>query len=71
MHFGRLRDDKEVDNAVKDSGASEQTENKKSCGVGRVGEDVDETKNQERNYVLDVILMCSSNSFNIFVYPNL
>ena len=56
---------------MEDSGASKQAENKESCGIGRAGEDVDETKNQERNYVLNVILMRSSNSFNVFMNPNL
>ena len=66
-----MRDDVEIDDGVEDSGADKHTEGKESRSVGRVGEDVEKSKEEEGNYILNIILMSSAHSLYILIYPSL
>ena len=66
-----LGDDVEVDDGVEDSGTDKHTESKESRGVGRVGEDVEKSKEEKGDDILNVILMSPSYSLYILIYSSL
>ena len=68
---GRLRDNVEVDNGVEDSGTNKDAESKECGGIGRAGEDVKESKDEEWDDILNIILVCPSHSFNVFIDSSL
>ena len=50
-----MRDNVEVDNGVEDSGANKDAESKECGGIGRAGEDVKESKDEEWDDILNII----------------
>ena len=67
----RLRNNVQIDNRMDNSTGSEDSKDKKSCGKLRFSENVEESKNAERDNVFNVVLVRPANSLNIFINSSL
>ena len=66
-----MRNNVQIDNRMDDSTGSEDSKDKKGSGKLRFSENVEESKNAERDNVFNVVLVRPANSLNIFINSSL